>query len=133
VEEWELLSNFLGDNCNERLMGGEDWKPDNEMADFFQLDIEDMDEPENMEEDSLQTSLLNNTGFTALPGGARGSFENVFFALGDSAYWWTASPVDEEGLEDQACFILLYAHDNALQIGAFSDKKAGYFFKMYSK
>ena len=126
VEEWELLSNFLGDNCNERIQGGEDWKPDNEIADFFQLDIDDMDEPKNMEEDSFQTSHLNDTGFTALPGGARGSFGNAFFAMGDSAYWWTSTPVDEEGLEDQAYFILLFARHNSLQIGAFSDKKAGY-------
>lgn len=126
LKELELLSNFLGDDCNERLKGGEDWKPDNEMADFFQLDIEDMDEPKNLEEDSFQTSHFNETGFTALPGGARGSFGNRFFAMGDSAYWWTATPVDEEGLEDQAYFILLYAHNISLQIGGFSDKKAGY-------
>ena len=128
VEDWELLSNFLGDDCNERLKGGDDWKLYEKKADFFQVFFDNMEELENNEEDSSQFSQFNNTGFTALPGGARGEFGNAFFAMRDSAYWWTSSPVDEEDSfsQTQAYFILLFARHNSLQIGAFSDKKAGY-------
>jgi uncharacterized protein (TIGR02145 family) len=128
LKEWELLSNFLGDDCNERLKGGDDWKLYEKKADFFQVFFDNMEELENNEEDSSQFSQFNNTGFTALSGGARGEFGNAFFAMRDSAYWWTSSPVDEEDpfSQTQAYFILLYAHNISLQIGGFSDKKAGY-------
>jgi uncharacterized protein (TIGR02145 family) len=33
----------------------------------------------------------NQSGFTALPGGARSSSANVFWGIGDSGYWWSSS------------------------------------------
>lgn len=38
----------------------------------------------------------NSSGFTALPGGVRGSNTGHFFSVFNSGYWWSSSEVDEE-------------------------------------
>jgi uncharacterized protein (TIGR02145 family) len=116
IEDWENLGHYLGDNHNRRLKGGE-WQSDTDMG--LQLSESNINE-------EGQNGLNNDTGFTALPGGARGQFGSTFFGLNDSAYWWTSSSLEEVSLEDQAFFVLLYEHDDNLQIGAYCDKKTGY-------
>ena len=81
---------------------------------------------ENDQGKKIVPPLFNDTGFTALPGGARGQFGNAFFAINDSAYWWTSSVLEDEEIDDQAYFVLLYEHDSTLQIGNSTDKKVGY-------
>ena len=83
-------------------------------------------ENENDQGEKILPPLFNDTGFTALPAGARGRIGNAFFAINDSAYWWTSSALENEDMEDQAYFVLLYEHDSTLQVGSFTDKKAGY-------
>ena len=83
-------------------------------------------ENENDQREKIVPPLSNDTGFTALPARARGRIGNAFFAINDSAYWWTSSAFEDEDMEDQAYFVLLYEHDSTLQVGSFTDKKAGY-------
>lgn len=155
LEEWETMINFLGDNANEQLKGGDDWQPDQEMASFLQRkkaewqeeeeeekeqtnsDVADViaalfgkksPDPEEEEDDASEEdpSPFNETGFTALPGGGRGQFGNAFFALHDSAYFWTSTPVEDEELSDHAYFILIYEGDDTPQHGNMTNKKAGF-------
>jgi uncharacterized protein (TIGR02145 family) len=168
LEDWETMINFLGDNANEQLKGGDDWQPDQEMASFLQRKKAEWEEEEEEEEEKEQTNsdvadviaalfgkskdrkyeqeeafeedddfemedsstddadLFNETGFTALPGGGRGQFGNAFFALNDSAYFWTSTPVEEEELSDHAYFILIYEGDDTPQFGNMTNKKAGF-------
>ncbi len=39
---------------------------------------------------SISYTYANETGFTALPGGARG-YEGIFGSIGNSGYWWSAT------------------------------------------
>lgn len=168
LEEWETMIEYLGYNANERLKGGDDWQPDQEMASFMQRkkaewqeeeqeeekeqsnpDVADViaalfgkskdrkyereeafeeeDDDFEMEDSSADDAdLFNETGFTALPGGGRGQFGNAFFALHDSAYFWTSTSVEEEELTDHAYFILIYEGDDTPQYGNMTNKKAGF-------
>ena len=40
---------------------------------------------------SPNTGAINSSGFTALPGGGRGSLDGSFYDLGHNGYWWSAT------------------------------------------
>jgi len=134
IEEWRKMTLELGDDCNERLKEANHWQPDREMNEFLQMitqrkagsNEDDQFSSKNEVQSKKDKELLhyNDTGFTALPGGARGKFDNAFFAINDSAYWWTSSVMEDD--ENQAYFVLLYEHDDTLQVSNFTDKKVGY-------
>jgi hypothetical protein len=134
IEEWNKLALELGDNCNERLKEAEDWQPDHEMDEFFKMitkrnagtNEDDLFSSKNeiQSKEKKESLHFNDTGFTALPGGGRGKYNNTFFAIHDSAYWWSSSDLQDD--ENQAYFVLLYEHDATLQVGNFTDKKVGY-------
>jgi len=116
LEDWERLTKHLGDGHAIKLRSDEMWISDDLMSRFFRLNNTE----ENTEENTVH--MLNSTGFDAQPCGARGRFGNAFYALGDSAYWWT----NTEDSEEEAHFILLYYHNDFLQTGVSTDKKAGH-------
>ena len=192
VEDWHQLNDYLSSNVNIKLLGGDEWEYDYSISSLFSKDKG----PAPIRK-VRKSKKFNETGFYALPGGARGKFENDFFAIRDSAYWWTSTSVEtptedskSEKTEDKsiginksdvfdefnsdnssgeivqfkknsnsfeqknddndeeiesfmdfffrgkskvgelggeaARFTLLYANDEALQIGNFTDKKVGY-------
>ncbi|HZK23638.1 MAG TPA: FISUMP domain-containing protein, partial [Atopostipes sp.] len=43
--------------------------------------------------DSPNEGATNETGFTALPGGARG-YDGTFYTVGGSSHWWSATEID---------------------------------------
>jgi uncharacterized protein (TIGR02145 family) len=74
-DEWEKLSNFLGENGGEKLKAKSGW-------DKF---IKENEFPNGTDEFS----------FNALPGGRQDLFGN-FEGLGNTGYWWTCSQVDND-------------------------------------
>ena len=67
--EWTTLSNFLG---GDDLAGGK---------------LKEVGTNKNWR--SPNTNATNESGFTALPGGAR-NYVGTFFGVGDLGYWWSA-------------------------------------------
>lgn len=116
VEEWQQLQDHLEKNACVKLQGGNNWHYDNSLEVIFSK------EPVPVRKFRKHKNQ-NSSGFSALPGGSRGAIGNVFFAEGDSAYWWTSSRFTKE--EDEAHFVLLYVMDKELQIGNHTSKKAG--------
>ncbi len=68
--QWTILSDFLG---GASIAGGE------------------MKEAGTTHWNSPNTDATNNSGFTALPGGFRYSYDGSFGYLGDGGYWWSSS------------------------------------------
>jgi uncharacterized protein (TIGR02145 family) len=69
---------------------------------------------------SPNTGATNETGFTAMPGGARdsnGSFSNIGYV----GYWWSATEFNAAS----AWYRVMLTHDSAVGIG-YSDKEVGY-------
>lgn len=75
-EEWTVLSNFIDANSGTlKEAGTSHWQ-------------------------STDPKATNSTGFTALPGGLRGS-ERAFFLtenLGYLGMWWTSTPIDDNSI-----------------------------------
>jgi uncharacterized protein (TIGR02145 family) len=132
LDEWQQLNDFLNDNVNAKLQAGIVWEYDNT------LDLLFSKSPGPIKK-FKKSKFQNASGFSALPGGSRGEHGNVFFAQGDSAYWWASTPKSEaldyevrenksfnKNVEDEyAHIILLYVMDTELQIGNYVAKKAG--------
>lgn len=66
--EWNTLESFLGGN---QIAGGK-------LKDYYTQYWKDPN-----------PCLVNNFGFTALPGGVRLNFSGRFFEIGERGYWWT--------------------------------------------
>jgi uncharacterized protein (TIGR02145 family) len=129
IDDWNQLNDFLSSKVNTKLMGGEEWQYDYSMSSLFSKD-----KATKPIRKVRRSKKFNETGFFALPGGARGQYGNHFFALKDSAYWWTSNSIETlsegskiENTEDEnACFTLLYANNEVLQIGNYTNKKSGF-------
>ena len=89
VEDWHQLNDYLSSNVNIKLLGGDEWEYDYSISSLFSKDKG----PAPIRK-VRKSKKFNETGFTALPGGARGEFGNDFFAIRDSAYWWTSTSVE---------------------------------------
>ena len=72
--EWTELTDYLG---GESVAGGK------------------LKETGTTHWESPNTSATNETGFTALPGGARGT-DGSFSSIGASGYWWSATEVSTD-------------------------------------
>jgi uncharacterized protein (TIGR02145 family) len=141
LEDWNQLNDYLSLKVNIKLMGSDEWEYDYSMSSLFTKDKA----PKPIRK-VRKSKKFNETGFHALPSGARGEFGNHFFALKDSAYWWTSNSVetqseesksestevdvngifDENDTDKQAYFTLLYVNDELLQIGNYTNKKSGF-------
>jgi uncharacterized protein (TIGR02145 family) len=73
ISEWETLTTFLG---GEDIAGGK-------LKDYYSSYWQD---PNNC--------IVNNFGFSALPGGKRFGIEGRFDNTGLRGYWWTSSSID---------------------------------------
>ena len=98
-EEWTVLINFLG---GENVAGGK------------------MKETETTHWNSPNTGATNSSGFTALPGGSRGSDES-FSYLGSRGYLWSGT----EGSSTLASRLYL-PYDRAQVIWRNDNKTAGF-------
>lgn len=102
VDDWQQLSIYIGKNVNTKLQGGNDWVFDNSIATLFSKSTV---KPRKVR----KSKYFNVLGFTALPGGGRGEYGNNFFAMGDSAYWWTSisesEDINKDLQEEQLNFI----------------------------
>jgi uncharacterized protein (TIGR02145 family) len=121
IEHWEQMADFLGDGQALRLRTNEMWREDDFMPALFKQDYDEEAKGEENTDENIN-SIFNSTGFDAQPSGARGRLGNAFYAIGDSAYWWTSS----EDSDEEAYFVLLYVNYDNLQIGGSTDKRAGH-------
>jgi uncharacterized protein (TIGR02145 family) len=79
-EEWKQLEMYLG--MTQAEADGEDWRGTDEGG--------KLKEASTMLWNSPNTGATNESGFTALPGGARGGVGN-FDAMGTDAHFWSSS------------------------------------------
>lgn len=68
---------------------------------------------------SPNTGATNETGFTALPGGARDPFGS-FFNLGNSGFWWSTTEQDANSVWYPYIF-----YNDVIAFRTYSDKKLG--------
>lgn len=78
-EEWTQLTDYVGDD------GGK------------------LKETDTLHWNSPNPDVTNETGFTALPGGAR-NFTGEFSSIGQYGYWWTASGDVNNGADGRKIF-----------------------------
>jgi uncharacterized protein (TIGR02145 family) len=131
LEEWEKLAEELGEDGNIKIQGGNDWTEDKEMDDFFSSFFGAKEEEEELSNNNFEypnkQNLFNQTGLTILPAGARGRFGNAFYGNGDSAYFWSSTPVESiDEQSDEAYFVLIYINDTFMQTGNYNEKKIGF-------
>jgi uncharacterized protein (TIGR02145 family) len=86
VAEWEILTGYLinhgygyegsGDDIAKSMAATSGWKP------YGNVDVGKVgnDQASN-----------NSSGFTALPGGYRGSYYSIFFDIGIKGVWWSSN------------------------------------------
>jgi len=97
--EWTVLVDYLG---GEFVAGGK------------------LKEAESAHWDFPNIEATNETGFTALPGGARSFEDGSFFAIGYYGFWWSTTVA-----KDWARHLHLYGNNGALRKGSYP-KENGY-------
>ena len=96
--EWTTLSDYLG---GQNVAGGK------------------LKESGTLHWKTPNTNATNLSGFTALPGGFRGS-EGLYYDLGEWGNWWSSSSYDET----QAWLRFLYCDDGVLGRGFYGKQHA---------
>ncbi len=110
-EEWTNLVTYLG---GENIAGGK----------LKEAGIIHWTSPSGGITNKTNVGATNETGFTALPGGARGfRFNEGFNSIGSEGYWWSSTKSD---FSADAFKVTLWFDDIRLILGPYFDQNDGF-------